>query len=417
MNPWRFGCSRAGGALALLSLAAAEALAAPITLNDPYQWIENRSTNTLGRAPGLRQSIGVTSVVPNGLAGTTGTATQGSTVLDLPYGGTTAIPNEFSRSIVADPALYGAWQLQFSNGADTASISTPAIDPTLTPMPFATDVRVTHTTTSTFSWSIPAAAPVDAVRINLFDHGRLNLAGTAADIIYNATFAAGTTSFTLPTTLANGLPLDSSHLYTLEINLLDFASNQVTNRQSDLRNRSRLYVDFLPSVTPTIGAFLPVVEPLLNGAPPLFHFAISSVGSSLVYIDPAVATGYEYKIGAGDPNFASVLLPAGIGDGRYTVRLADGQSFDVAGGSAFAFGPGGVSSFTVLGIEPSAGLDPKDPNAFLTGLTFASPGAFTGTMQAVVAVPEMPTWLMFFGGVASLMWVRRRQPARAPQRH
>ncbi len=399
-------------ASACLSLVCGgAATAAPITLsNDAYQWLENRSTNTLGRIPGLRQLIGVTSVTPNGLDGTTATASQGGFVMPLPYSGTTAIPNEFSVSIPADPARYGSWQLDFSNGANTASAVTPAISPALAPMPFATDVRLTNVTSTSFSWNIPTSASVDAVRINLFDHGRLNLAGTGADIVYNATFAPGTNSFTLPTSLANGLPLINGNLYTLEINLLDFASNNPNASQSDLRNRSRLYVDFLPGTTPAAGAYIPIVEPGVGGATPVFHFNVSSVGSNTIYIDPATAVGYVYRIGAGDPNFKTVLLPAGVGDGHYTVMLSDGRSFAVEGGSAFSFPTGGVSTFTVLGIEESAGLDASDPTAFVTGLTFTQDGTFTGTMQAL-AVPELSTQAMLAAGLCAVMWTARRRAA------
>lgn len=387
------------------------ARATPIVVSDPYQWLEVRSTNTLGRASGLRQNIGVNSAVPNGLSGTTAIATQGSTVLALPYTGTSAISNEFNFTIPADPALFGNWQLTFRNGANTTSVNTPAIDPGLVQMPFVRDVRLTSQSATSFAWSIPPSASVDAVRINLFDRGRLNLAGTSADIVYNATFPSTTTTFTLPGTLVNGLPLLLGNLYTLEINLLDYATNAPTS-QNDLRNRSRLYVDFVPGPTPASGAFLPVVAPGVNGAPPLFHFDISNVGAGLIYIDPAVATGYVYKKGSGNPNFASVLLPEGIGDNHYSVVLPDGSTFNATGGDSFAFGPGGVDEFTVLGIEESAGLNPGDPTAFMTGLTFAANGSFTGTMQAVV-VPEVSTWLLMAGGLLALGV--RRASARRPR--
>jgi hypothetical protein len=398
------------GTVATALLVAGAARATPVVVNDPYQWLENRSTNTLGRVPGLRQNIGVNSAVPNGLSGTTATATQGSTVLPLPYSGSSAIANEFNFTLPANPALFGPWQLSFTNGADTTTVNTPSIAPGLAPMPFVRDVRLTNQSATSFAWSIPPSASLDAVRVNLFDRGRLNLAGTGADIVYNATFAASTTSFTLPSTLVNGLPLIQGNLYTLEINLLDFVGN-VPGAQNDLRNRSRLYVDFLPGPTPASGAFLPVVEPGVNGAAPLFHFDISRVGSQQIFIDPLVAKGYTYKIGVGNPNFASVLLPTGIGDGLYTIVLDDGSTFGATGGTSFAFAAGGVGKFTVLGIEESAGLNAADPTAFLTGLTFASAGSFTGTMQAVVAIPEPSTWLMLFTGLLLLAAHRRAQGA------
>lgn len=402
-------CTALRAAIALSALCLAlEGTAAPVTVNTTGHWLENRSANTIGRGPGLRQIL-YAEAVPNGLGGTSATAAQGAFVIPMPYTGTTAIPNEFSASVAADPARYGAWQLTFTNGANTTSVFTPAIATGLTPMPFARDVLMTSTPAATsFAWSLPPAASVDAVRFNLWDHGRLNLAGTNIDNVFNRTVAPTTTSFTLPSTLANGRPLTAGNLYTLEINLLDFASNAINAPQTDLRNRSRLFVDFVAGTTPAAGAYLPVVEPGASGAPPVFRFNISSVGGNLIYIDPPVAVGYRYATGAGNPNFASVLLPSGIGDNQYQLVLDSGESFALSGGSAFSFAPGGVAGFTVLGIEESAGLAPNDPSAFVTGVSFTGPGAFTGTMQAVL-VPEAPGWALWLGGLAAVAGLARRR--------
>ena len=59
MNPSRFELARAALTAALIAAACGVASADPITLNDPYHWLENRSTNTLGRVPGLRQIGGL----------------------------------------------------------------------------------------------------------------------------------------------------------------------------------------------------------------------------------------------------------------------------------------------------------------------------------------------------------------------
>ena len=83
-----------------------------------------------------------------------------------------------------------------------------------------------------------------------------------------------------------------------------------------------------------------------------------------IFIDPLVAIGYDYEIGAGDPNFASALLPTGIGDNLFDLWLFDGLGMpfdtgtDLTGGVTFDFGPGGVSRFRILGIEVEAGSGP-----------------------------------------------------------
>ena len=396
--------------LALSSLLlASSASALPITLNDPYQWLENRSANTIGTVPGLRQVFGVETVLPDGLDGTTATATQGSRAVALPFSGATALPHQFSMGVAADAAYYGPWQLTFKNGADTASVPTPAIASGLAPMPFVSDVAISSSSAATtVSWHLPAMSPgtIDAVRINLYDHGRVNLAGTRVDTVLNVTLSAMATSYTLPQILATGAGLTTGDLYTMEVNLLDFGANKL-GPQSDLRNRSRLYLDFVAGSTAGQSVYLPVVTPGQNGAAPTYQFGISDVGSQTIYIDPEVAIGYRYQTAAGDPNFASVLLPTGIGDNLYTVQLLDGTQVVVQGGTPFQFAAGGVSSFNVLGIEASAGLSPNDTSAFVTGLTFSGSGAFNGTMRPITAaVPEPGTLALWLGGLLAMVLFR-----------
>jgi hypothetical protein len=103
-----------------------------------------------------------------------------------------------------------------------------------------------------------------------------------------------------------------------------------------------------------------------------------------IFLDPPVAVGYDYKIGKRDPRFATVRLPIGIGDSIYRVKVG-GRKITLAGGDLLDFRaegfPGGVKSFRVRCIEVSAGLDPANPEAFPTEVTFVEAGTFTGTMK------------------------------------
>ena len=79
----------------------------------------------------------------------------------------------------------------------------------------------------------------------------------------------------------------------------------------------------------------------------VYNFNIAQVStSSITFIDPDVAVGYDYATGAGDPNFASVLLPD-IGDGQFTLAYSDAggaQQVSLAHDAQYFFGPGGVSA-------------------------------------------------------------------------
>jgi hypothetical protein len=127
-----------------------------------------------------------------------------------------------------------------------------------------------------------------------------------------------------------------------------------------------------------------------NGA---YTFTVDVIPNVMIFIDPAVSLGFDYEIGDGDPKFASVQLPIGIGDSRYTL-IVHGQAFALAGGDTFDFAAhgfaNGVAQFRVADIEASAALDPNNAAAFPTGLTFTAAGTFSGTMTPLCRSTPLP---------------------------
>lgn len=147
-----------------------------------------------------------------------------------------------------------------------------------------------------------------------------------------------------------------------------------------------LYVVGDLTVDPVFHGFIatPAAMPTGTTSSGAYTFSVVVIPNFPIFIDPPVAVGYDYDIGKGDPNFATVRLPIGVGDSIYRVKVG-GKKFTLAGGDRLDFRtngfPNGVSSFRVGCIEVSAGLDPANPEAFPTELTFVAAGMFTGTMK------------------------------------
>jgi PEP-CTERM motif len=152
-----------------------------------------------------------------------------------------------------------------------------------------------------------------------------------------------------------------------------------------------------------------------------FNFSLAPTRDGLgvafpIFIDPDVAVGYVYEVSSG-PNVAAVLVPAALanGDDSFTLVIDGVGSFGLQAGVEFditSVVAAGVSRFSITGIDTAAGLDPTDPQAFVTGLRFVDGGLTSISQTALtVAVPEPATYALWLGGLGALALRRRARRA------
>jgi hypothetical protein len=162
---------------------------------------------------------------------------------------------------------------------------------------------------------------------------------------------------------------------------------------------------------------LPVIDPE-NPTDYNFEFVIIEAETP-IFIDPDVAVGYDYIVNSG-PNISSVMLPTGFGDDVYDLWLWDVAMMDwydtgedLLGGVTYDFDVA-VDRFRILGIETYEMVDPTDPQAFVTALTFDDTGIININQNAITefvddaqAVPA-PAGLGIFA-LSLLVFLRARK--------
>lgn len=198
---------------------------------------------------------------------------------------------------------------------------------------------------------------------------------------------------------------------------------QYTSNVSDLPEHEGLWVFGIRTGTPPGNVpenpIMPI--PVGNG----WNFQFNIINNNPIFIDPILAVGYTYEIVSG-PNFQTVILPS-VGDDLFDIYGWDGTGYNTllagnwAAGAAYTFlpSPGGVNRFQVQGIEVSAALDPDDPTAFVTGLTFAGSGPVEMNMTPITVdtgpavIPEPVTMFALFSAVGGLGGYLRRRTRKA----
>jgi hypothetical protein len=420
---------------AVVGCATAETVssahATQLSVSGPFlQWY-NEGPNDLSFGSGEFIWLGADSVVPNGFNGTSGTAsttnlsTGGQITSTLSPITSVVSPNLFnelfplctsncSATASNNPAnLLGPWTLTFTNPSTTNSHVSDTLSLAGTgEIPFVSSIAISGTSQyPTFSWSAPPSVSVDGYTINIYQNNleKFNSSGVpinSGEVTF-ASVGPNVASYTVsPSDFTYGVALQQNTLYTIEINAIQTRNGSTTNlSDNNVSASSSVYASFetLPMGTSPVN--LPTVTRVGNQV--LYTFNLTVAGGVTYAIDPEVATGYIYQTGAGNPNFASVSLPNIGNSNPYSLYVWNGSSFvfdtTLAANTVFDFAAGGVSEFEVLGIDTTLGLDPNNPTAFITDLTFEGAGNFTGTMTPITtSIPEPSTWAMIGLGFAGL---------------
>jgi hypothetical protein len=374
---------------------------------------DNRSANSVGLTAGDRFQYGAD--IAGGSAGMQLGAVAATGFVDANANcGPLAVNSNFcSGSTGYNANRLAPWQIHFTNGGgETTTVTGPSLQGA-GQIAFPTSVTMSGTgLTPTISWKLPAGTAPDAFRVQIYDKLAPRLNGNA-DVIYTSSLDPSATSFTFPGTIG----LSNAGSYAINLQLIETRGHVAFTGNSSIFSRSTSFFDF----TPLTGSIPGDVALPTIGADGVYNFNVGDVGPDhITFIDPDVAVGYDYAVGAGGPNFRSVLLP-NMGDGQFTLSYTDGagpHSVALAHGQQYFFGAGGVSAFKVEGIETSVMLDPGNGTAFITGLTFESAGSFTGTMTPItvfVPVPEPQTVMLWLAGLG-LFAARRASGRPGPAR-
>ena len=417
-----------------LAAAASVASAAPLTALGYFNYLDTWGDNPMGVTPGMYGNVG------GFFSPAEGTTVVGETVPAYgPFAGQTLSRQLVSRASPGSPyefglfaplptvvnnGLAGEWKLTASNPTTSNSSATVTTLPaTVTPLNAPPGIANVQTnglsSTPTLTWTqanyTPPAGLTRTLQVIVWD---ASLPVNNA-IVHVANLAPQTTSYSVPNTLSGGGSMIAGHNYVISVEtVLRNQSDAGTHPMMPLGSmaaKTRSFFNFTPSSNPQ--QFSSPINLPVETQKGVYTFKMDVQQGVPYLLDPLIAIGYDFTVGTGDSLFASVLLPD-LGNFIYDIYLWSGSQWvledSVAALTRFDFDGGGVDRFRILGIDPALGLNPFSPTAFVTELTFAGSGRFTGTMKAITAeIPEPETLLLMCIGLMGLLAQYKQRNARA----
>lgn len=306
------------------------------------------------------------------------------------------IPNEYVRSVDwQDGFAESAWKIvalpDFSTTMESPNPNREVVlttDSTLSTnnhLPLSTNVTMDGE--RVLSWTVPATDVFyNNYRVTVIresDRKIISLGGrTPIDWDGGSAKSLSVDIDTLQ--LAEGESLEQGQGYELRIETVHSDPSRTFSQQI---SRSSTFANFTPLPPGTGPVVLPTRDMQGN-----FNFDVEVFDGQAITIDPFVAIGYDYVIGTNDPNFQSVMIPMDLTANGFYELIVNGNSEQLAANTWYDFGTGGVTAFRIQGIDPAFMLDPNDTTAFMTTLTFAGSGQFTGSMSPIKTfVPDQAT--------------------------
>jgi len=177
------------------------------------------------------------------------------------------------------------------------------------------------------------------------------------------------------------------------------APGELRNESGELQGGGKALFVALPAAG--VDPCNPIIPPPEDRIPGGFRFqlGLGCVGpppGKTCWFDPPVSIGYRYEIDdASIGEFSSVVIPTPLpnGDRDFIVNV-NGTSSPLPAGIAFHFSTvtdEPVREFTITDIDTEEVLDPDDPTAFVTGLSFSedTEAGSVFTMKAISFDPAV----------------------------